>query len=96
MALILRAVLASTLFTALAAGPVYAQLDRGQIAGFVKDQTGGVIPGATVTATQTSDRTDVHRRSPMRTGYYVFPRCRPACTTSRSSCRASRSGSRPA
>ena len=56
MAPILRAVLALTLFTALGARPVFAQLDRGQIAGFVKDQSGGVIPGATVTATQHADR----------------------------------------
>ena len=53
------------------AGPASAQIDRGQIAGFVKDQTGGVIPGATVTATNVQTRigrtvvTDA-------TGYYIF------------------------
>src|SRR5207247_8879668 len=53
------------------AGPASAQIDRGQIAGFVKDQSGGVIPGATVTATNIQTRigrtvvTDA-------TGYYIF------------------------
>src|SRR5438093_1437736 len=51
--------------------PAFAQIDRGQISGFVKDQTGGVIPGATVTATDIQTRltrtvvTD-------QAGYYVF------------------------
>ena len=31
--------------------PAAAQFDRGQISGVVKDDTGGVVPGATVTAT---------------------------------------------
>lgn len=31
------------------AAPAWAQIDRGQVAGFVKDQQGGVIPGAAVT-----------------------------------------------
>jgi carboxypeptidase family protein len=49
----------------------FAQLDRGQIAGFVKDQTGGVIPGATITATlvQTGAARTVITDE---TGYYVF------------------------
>src|SRR6266496_2411462 len=36
--------------------PAFAQFDRGQIAGIVKDQTGGVIPGATVTVTNVQTR----------------------------------------
>ena len=58
-------------FVALVALPAFAQFDRGQIAGIVKDQTGGVIPGATVTVTNVQTRlartiaTDV-------TGYYIF------------------------
>jgi hypothetical protein len=51
--------------------PAFAQLDRGQISGIVKDETGGVIPGATVTATHTQTgaaRTVVTDA----TGYYVF------------------------
>jgi hypothetical protein len=63
------------LLTAIAlvatAAPAFAQIDRGQISGFVKDQTAAVIPGATVTATNVQTRlaktvvTD-------GTGYYVF------------------------
>jgi hypothetical protein len=36
--------------------PAFAQFDRGQIAGIVKDQSGGVIPGATVTVTNVESR----------------------------------------
>ena len=72
MAPILRAVLALALFTALGAGPVFAQLDRGQVAGFVKDQSGGVIPGATVVAT--SMQTGLGRTVITdERGYFVFP-----------------------
>jgi Carboxypeptidase regulatory-like domain len=56
---------------ALAPAAAFAQLDRGQISGFVKDETGGVIPGATVTAThiQTASTRTVVTDG---TGYYVF------------------------
>src|SRR5205823_9721125 len=49
----------------------FAQIDRGQISGFVKDETGGVIPGATVTATHLQTGT---ARSAVTdgTGYYVL------------------------
>jgi hypothetical protein len=66
-----RTVLATMAFVALVAFPAFAQFDRGQIAGIVTDQTGGVIPGATVTVTNVQTRlartlaTDV-------TGYYIF------------------------
>ena len=61
---------------AFLATPAFAQLDRGQIAGFVKDQSGGVIPGATVTATSAQTgraRTAVTDAN----GYYVFPAVTP-------------------
>jgi Carboxypeptidase regulatory-like domain len=64
-------VLLTTIALVTTAAPAFAQIDRGQIAGFVKDQTGGVIPGATVTATDVQTRltrtvvTD-------QAGYYVF------------------------
>ncbi len=52
--------------------PAIAQIDRAQIAGFVKDQSGGVIPGATVTATH--KQTGLARTTVTEgTGYYVFP-----------------------
>jgi hypothetical protein len=67
-----RGLTALFLFVALAATPAFAQSDRGQITGFVKDQSGGVIPGATVTATNT--QTQQQRISVTDpTGYYVLP-----------------------
>src|SRR5262249_36730381 len=53
------------------ASPAAAQMDRGQLVGFVKDQTGGVIPGATVTATNTQTQ-DGRTVITDATGYYVF------------------------
>ena len=64
--------LASLLLVVLSTVPAFAQGDRGQITGFVKDTSGAVIPGATVTATHTQTRlqrvavTDAN-------GYYVLP-----------------------
>src|SRR5262245_28935530 len=48
-----------------------AQLDRGQISGLVKDESGGVIPGATITATHTQTGA-VRTAVTDGTGYYVF------------------------
>jgi Carboxypeptidase regulatory-like domain len=59
-----------------AAVPAAAQLERGRIAGFVKDQSGAVVPGATVTAVNIETRL---KRSVVSdaTGYYVFPALAP-------------------
>ncbi len=60
----------------LAAAPAYAQFDRGQISGVVKDQTGAIVPGATVTATRqqtAATQTTVTDAS----GYYTFPNLLP-------------------
>src|SRR5690349_9630541 len=62
---------AAAALTLFAAVPLAAQIDRGQINGFVKDQTGGVIPGATVTATDTETRL-AQTAVTDSTGYYVF------------------------
>src|SRR4051812_28287210 len=71
-----RAFTAALLLVALAAAPAFAQLDRGQISGFVKDQTGGVVPGATVTLNQT--QTQIQRTTVTdANGYYVFPAVSP-------------------
>ena len=54
------------------ANPVLAQFDTGQISGFVRDSSGAVIPGATVTATNEGNgqqRVGVSNSQ----GYYVFP-----------------------
>src|SRR5438874_5917255 len=58
-------------FVALIALPAFGQFDRGQIAGIVKDQTGGVIPGATVTVTNVQTRL-VRTMTTDPTGYYIF------------------------
>ena len=58
------------LFTAL---PVFAQFDSGQISGFVRDPTGGVIVAAAVVATNEGSG-EAHKTSTNTEGYYVFPR----------------------
>src|SRR5215207_7262529 len=66
-----RWVLTCALGILLIAPPAFAQFDRGQISGVVKDDTGGVVPGATVTATQVdtqAPRTAVTDGS----GFYTF------------------------
>ena len=65
--------------------PAHAQFDSGQISGFVKDEQGGVVPGATVRVIneQTQDRAQLHHRQ-----HRVLRRarrCRRAATRSRSS-----------
>src|SRR5918996_1104191 len=63
---------ASLLIVVLCTVPALAQGDRGQITGFVKDTTGAVIPGATVTATHT--QTNLPRVAVTDAqGYYVLP-----------------------
>jgi Carboxypeptidase regulatory-like domain len=59
-----------------AASPASAQLERGRIAGFVKDQSGAVVPGATVTVINVDTRL---KRSVVsdETGFYVFPALAP-------------------
>ena len=54
------------------ASVAHAQFDTGQISGFVRDSSGAVIPGATVTATNEENgqqRVVISNRE----GYYVFP-----------------------
>ena len=62
--------------TIAGAAPVYAQFDRGTISGTIKDASGGVVPGVTVTVTSTSTqqaRTTVSDGS----GFYTFPNLQP-------------------
>ena len=63
--------LACLVAVCLTAVPAFAQFDRGQISGVIKDSSGGVVPGATVTATQpqsTNPRVTVTDAS----GFYTF------------------------
>jgi hypothetical protein len=57
---------------ALAATPAFAQLDRGQISGTIKDQSGGIVPGATVTATNLQTQTPTVTVTD-GSGFYTFP-----------------------
>ncbi|HKD06109.1 MAG TPA: carboxypeptidase regulatory-like domain-containing protein [Bryobacteraceae bacterium] len=54
------------------AGYLFAQFDSGQIAGFVRDQSSAVVPGATVTATNEGTK-EARRATTNGDGYYVFP-----------------------
>src|SRR4029450_5254395 len=59
------------LLVSLIAAPAFAQFDRGSISGTISDQSGGVVPGVTVTVTnaQQQQRTAVTDGS----GFYTFP-----------------------
>jgi hypothetical protein len=60
----------------LAAVPAFAQFDRGQISGIVKDPSGAVVPGATVTVT--NQQTSVASTTVSDgTGYYIFASLQP-------------------
>jgi len=60
------------LLTLLMGAPIQAQIETGRILGMVKDQSGAVIPGATVTLTnEGTNLTFTVTTGP--TGYYEFP-----------------------
>jgi outer membrane receptor protein involved in Fe transport len=68
----------------LFASVALAQTGTGSIAGTIRDSSGGVIPGATVTATQAS--TNLSRSTTTNsTGYYLFPFLTPATYTIKAS-----------
>lgn len=54
------------------ANPAMAQFDTGQISGFVRDASGAVIPGVSVTATNEGNAQEREAVSNGE-GYYVFP-----------------------
>ncbi len=58
------------------AAPAFAQFERGQISGIVKDESGGVMPGVTVTAT--NKQTGVAAQEVTdASGFYTFPNLQP-------------------
>ena len=74
----------------LAAASAHAQVQTGSITGTVTDASDAVLPGATITLTRrAADRRRRRRRSPTRPAPTASIACRPAPTTSSSSCRAS-------
>src|SRR5258706_11236957 len=56
--------------------PAAAQFDRGSISGTIKDQQGGVMPGVTVTATNTKTQ-QPRITTTDSSGFYVFPNLLP-------------------
>ena len=63
-----------------AASPALAQETRGSISGTVKDNSGGALPGVTVTATQKDDQPARRRPSRTRPGRSTCSSCSPAST----------------
>ncbi len=59
-------------FLLLLSRPGFAQFDSGQIAGFVRDTSGAVVSGATVTATNEGNRDERHTAT-NESGHYVLP-----------------------
>ncbi len=68
--------IACLLGVVFATTPAFAQFDRGTISGVVKDDTGGVVPGVTVTATQVSTQTPRETVTD-GSGFYTFPNLAP-------------------
>jgi hypothetical protein len=67
---------ALTFVLVLLALPALAQFDRGQIGGFVRDEQGGVVPGAAVKVTNEQTRVERAYTSD-HSGYYVAPALTP-------------------
>ncbi len=63
---------ALTVVLMLLALPALAQFDRGQVSGFVRDEQGGVVPGATVKVTNQQTRLE-HTYATDSSGYYIAP-----------------------
>ncbi len=59
-----------SLLLLIIAAPAGAQIDRAQVAGFVKDQQGGVIPGATVTVVNVATKVERTFTTDAQ-GYYI-------------------------
>ena len=60
----------------VSAAPAAAQFDRGQISGTVKDAQGGVVPGATVTVTNTQTQITQNTVTDS-SGFYTVPNLAP-------------------
>jgi len=58
------------------AAPAFAQFERGQISGVVKDEQGGVMPGVTVTATNKANGV-ASTETTDASGFYTFPTLTP-------------------
>src|SRR5262245_33828775 len=65
-----------TLLLAATATPALAQFDRGSISGTIKDEQGGLIPGATVTVTNAQTQQS-RTTATDSSGFYTFPNLLP-------------------
>ena len=59
-------------FVVFSTSLLLAQFDSAQLSGFVRDQTGAIVPGAAVVATNEGTK-EPHRTTTNTDGYYVFP-----------------------
>jgi hypothetical protein len=66
-------VVGALLGLALTAGPVFAQVTTGTLAGTVRDSSGATMPGVVVTATSESRNTLVATVTTNTDGDYVIP-----------------------
>src|SRR5262245_31022832 len=55
----------------LAVLPAFSQTNTGQITGVVRDASGGVLPGATVTAVHTASGTSLERTTDAQGRFYL-------------------------
>ena len=69
---LLRSLAPLTVVWALASLPAAAQNTTGEVSGYVRDPTGGIVPGATVTLTY-PDIAYVRTSVTNESGFYVFP-----------------------
>ena len=81
-------VMAAALLCLCAASPVWAQFDSGAVLGTVRDASGGVLPGVTVTLLNTETGISATRTTDER-GAYEFVTVRSVITPSRRSSPAS-------
>ena len=65
----------SIIFLVMAAGAAFAQSNTGEIAGTVHDPQGAVVPGATITITNTATGLIAHRDHARTTARFASPRC---------------------
>ncbi len=59
-------------FTIALSTAAFAQFDSGQISGFVRDESGAIVPAAVVVA-RNEGTGEEHRTTTNADGYYVFP-----------------------
>ena len=65
-------IILSILILFLAGLSAFAQFDAGQISGFVRDNSGAVVSGASVSAANQATG-EVHKTATNAEGYYIFP-----------------------